>query len=249
MEINREVFNIRSTTEGDNTLRFRGASWYDIVKDKDILCGGCGGIMSNTIFQLARLNPNRITVYDPDTVEYVNLAGQMFGKSNIGDTKVHSIANIISEFSDYNKISCITGAVPTGVEYGNSIMISGFDNMFARRNFFNLWSTYIDAYMKDHIENTLYIDARLSFDTAQIIAFKGNDEYAFNKYKDNYLFTDIEADATICSRKQTSFMTGIIASLITNIFVNFCENQATSLTFTPWFIEYNSNTMTLKTLE
>ena len=45
------------------------------------------------------------------------------------------------------------------------------------------------------------------------------------RYERDWLFSDDEADATLCSYKQTTFMANMIGSIMTNLFVNFCAND------------------------
>ena len=58
----------------DETARFSGAEWFNKIKEKIIIVGGAGGISSNVIFQLARIHPKSIYIFDNDKVEEVNLA-------------------------------------------------------------------------------------------------------------------------------------------------------------------------------
>ena len=88
----------------DETARFSGAEWFNKIKEKVIIVGGAGGISSNTIFQLARVHPSSIYIFDDDTVEEVNLAGQMFSNNSVGKKKVDAIANIVKDFCRYKSV-------------------------------------------------------------------------------------------------------------------------------------------------
>lgn len=234
----------KSSNNKENETRFSDAIWYDKVKEKQIICGGCGGIMSNFIFQLARLDPKSIIVYDPDRVELVNMAGQMFCTRDIDRYKVQAINTTIANYCKYNTMSAIAKKYD---EYSikGDIMISGFDNMEARKVFFNNWLKHIKN--SENRSQCLYIDARLSFDTIHIFCITGDDDYHIKDYQDNYLFNDNEADETVCSLKQTTYMACMIASYMVNILVNFCANEVTPMvTILPYFTEYNSDLMQMK---
>ena len=231
----------------DETVRFSGAEWFNKIQEKVIIIGGAGGISSNTIFQLARVHPNSIYIFDDDTVEEVNLAGQMFSNDSVGKKKVDAIANIVKDFCRYESVFAIPERY-TEDSFTADIMICGFDNMKARKVFFNNWCKHVDE-QKDK-SKCLFIDARLSFDTLQVFTITGDDEFNKTRYEKEFLFSDEEADETICSLKQTTFMACMIASFIVNNVVNFCANEiAPMIKQLPFFIEYDSNLMYLKESE
>lgn len=231
----------------DETARFSGAEWFNKIQEKIIIVGGAGGISSNAIFQLARVHPNSIYIFDDDTVEEVNLAGQMFNNNSVGKKKVDAIANIVKDFCRYESVFAMPEKY-TEDSFTANIMICGFDNMKARKVFFNNWCKHVDE-QKDK-SKCLFIDARLSFDTLQVFTITGDDEFNKNRYENEFLFSDEEADETICSLKQTTFMACMIASFIVNNVVNFCTNELTPMIKQlPFFIEYDSNLMYLKESE
>ena len=231
----------------DETARFSGAEWFNKIQEKVIIIGGAGGISSNTIFQLARVHPSSIYIFDDDTVEEVNLAGQMFSNDSVGKKKVDAIANIIKDFCRYESVFAMSEKY-TEDSFTADIMICGFDNMKARKVFFNNWCKHVDE-QKDKFK-CLFIDARLSFDTLQVFTIIGDDEFNKTRYEKEFLFSDEEADETICSLKQTTFMACMIASFIVNNVVNFCANEiAPMIKQLPFFIEYDSNLMYLKESE
>jgi hypothetical protein len=66
-----------------------------------------------------------------------------------------------------------------------------------------------------------------------------------NQYETRFLFGDDEAEHLACSFKQTAFMANMIASVMVNLFVNFCANQCdTNMPKPlPFFTEYYSDFM------
>lgn len=226
----------------ENTSRFSSAEWFDTTKQQKIIVGGCGGIGSNAIFQLARTNIDYIIVYDDDKVDMTNLAGQMFDKKDVGQSKSYAIYRKCIEFSD-SYINYFQKKIDSTInlyKYFN-IFIGCFDNMKARKQMFELFCKQREYF--DDKSKMLFIDGRLSAEYMQVISFTGDDEYSMRKYENNYLFDSSEAEETVCSYKQTSFCANIIGSLITNVVVNFCANLVGDIRPLPFLIEYDATIM------
>lgn len=85
----------------------------------------------------------------------------------------------------------------------------------------------------------------------QVLCIKGDDEFNINRYKDEFLFSDEEAEETICSYKQTTFMANMIASVMVNLFVNFIANRCNPIIDrdVPFYTSYSAETMYYKTVE
>ena len=246
---NKEIPENSKTIEVDDyTSRFSGANWYYEIQSKTIIIAGCGGIGSNTVFQIARMKPDSIIIYDNDTVETGNISGQLFRKDQIGEFKVNAISSIIRDFSNYYSVRAFNELYSYNSSV-SSIMICGFDNMEARRILFNNWLKYVRTIDEKDRKYCLFIDGRLSFDTIQVFAITGDDTFNIQRYSKDFLFSDKEADETICSLKQTTYLACMIASIITNNLVNFCANLAAgfNINSVPFLTEYDSNNMYLKT--
>lgn len=229
--------------------RFSGTEWYNKMSDLSIVLAGVGGIGSWTALMLSRLNIKELFLYDPDEVEAVNMSGQFFRESDIGRFKSTSLAvfiqegyatniNLFSFNSRYDQYSCL-----------EPIMICGFDNMSSREIYFNRWREMVNRTDSEYRKEKLFIDGRLSIDTFQIFCIRGDDEYNIKRYKEEWLFSDEEADATVCSMKQTTFMAAMIGSYIANLVVNFAAGLTdTTLPYDlPFLTEYNSQNMLFNT--
>lgn len=204
--------------------RFSSACWADVVAGKTVTLAGLGGIGSFVAFLLSRLNISDLRMFDGDVVERVNMSGQLCSIDNINQAKIISVCQILRKFSNFARYITYTRNFDT-TDMGTDIMICGFDNMEARRIFFEAWKTRLqksDAIDKKHY---LFIDGRLAAESFQIYCIQGDDSYNIQKYEQECLFTDEEAETTVCSYKQTSFCANMIASYITNLFVNFCVNE------------------------
>lgn len=232
----------------ESTTRFSGAEWYKEIQKTRVIVAGIGGIGSNFVFQLARMVPACITMYDNDNVERVNMAGQLFSTDNIGTAKVSAIATMIQSYTSMRQINAIQELFTNNTEPGD-IMVCGFDNMSARRVFFNSWKKHVESKPLEKRAKCLYLDGRLSIDTLQILCITGDDSFNIERYSNEFLFLDSEADATICSMKQTTYLACMIGSLMVNLFTNFIANQLNPVIpyDLPFFTEYDAQNMIFKT--
>lgn len=230
------------------TSRFSSAIWYENIQKKTIILAGIGGIGSWAALLLARLKPVSMFIYDDDIVEAVNMSGQLYGQSDLGRPKVSALAEMVKNYASYSSIFAISERFTEESEAGD-IMICGFDNMVARKLFFNKWVDHVHSKPEEERKNCLFIDGRLAAEEFQVLCIKGDDEYNISRYSNEYLFSDAEADETICSYKQTTFCANMIASYMVNLFVNFCANQCNPLIDRdlPFLTTYNAETMYLKT--
>ena len=230
------------------TSRFSSAIWYENIQKKTVILAGVGGIGSHLGFLLARMKPASMFIYDDDIVEAVNMSGQLYGQSDLGRLKVSALAEMIRNYAGYSSVFAISERF-TNESEASDIMICGFDNMAARKLFFNKWLSHVQSKSEEERKNCLFIDGRLAAEEFQVLCIKGDDEYNINRYSNEYLFSDAEADETICSYKQTTFCANMIASYMVNLFVNFCANQLNPLIDRdlPFLTTYNAETMYLKT--
>ena len=230
------------------TSRFSSAIWYENIQKKTVILAGVGGIGSHLGFLLARMKPASMFIYDDDIVEAVNMSGQLYGQSDLGRLKVSALAEMIRNYAGYSSVFAISERF-TNESEASDIMICGFDNMTARKLFFNKWLSHVQSKPEEERKNCLFIDGRLAAEEFQVLCIKGDDEYNINRYSNEYLFSDAEADETICSYKQTTFCANMIASYMVNLFVNFCANQCEPLIDRdlPFLTTYNAETMYLKT--
>lgn len=232
----------------DTTSRFSSAIWYNKIREKSITLAGIGGIGSYVGFLLARVKPNAIFIYDDDTVDEANMSGQLYGLEDVGKTKVGALAEMVSNYANYYGICGINERFTANTK-ASDIMICGFDNMVARKNFFQAWKNHVQSKPSEEKANCLFIDGRLAAEEFQVLCIRGDDEYNINRYESQFLFSDEEADETICSYKQTTFCANMIASYMVNLFVNFCANQCNPPIERdlPFFTTYNAEIMYLKT--
>lgn len=239
--------NSGSLNVAEHTSRFSGASWFEEIQKKTIILAGLGGIGSYVCFLLARVQPTSLFIYDDDIVEAANMSGQLYGLSDIGQHKVDAIAAMVGNYASYNSVFAIRDRFTNSCEAAD-IMICGFDNMTARKIFFRKWCSHVNNKSLEERKKCLFIDGRLSAEYLQVFSFTGDDEGAINKYSENALFSDAEADETVCSYKQTTYMANMIGSLMVNVFTNFVANEVAGAPIRelPYLTSYDGNSMQLK---
>lgn len=241
--------NSQTITIDETTSRFSGAIWYEEIQKQTVTLAGVGGIGSYVGFLLSRLKPNRLIIYDPDRVETVNMSGQLYGQTDVGRYKCAALADMVMNYANYCNIVALDQRFEDGSD-ATDIMICGFDNMTARRTFYEKWKQRVLSYPagSDNRKKCLFIDGRLAAEEFQVLSIQGDDERAMAAYEDKWLFSDAEAEETICSYKQTTFMANMIASVMVNVFVNFIANQCGSIIDrdVPFFISYDASTMFTK---
>ena len=230
----------------ETTTRFSGAEWFGEIQKKQILVAGVGGIGSNLVFQLARMCPNKIVMYDNDVVELVNMAGQLYSHNDVGRSKVDALRRMIRDYTNTQNVYAVTNLYDTNDK--SDIMMCGFDNMNARKSFFESWLAHVRDLNTDK-SMCLYMDGRLSMDTLQIICIQGTDDYNIERYQKEFLFTDEEAEHTVCSMKQTTYLACMIGSLMVNLFTNWVANSLNPIIpyDLPFFTEYSAQNMIFRT--
>ena len=239
--------NSATLRQDDTTSRFSGAIWYEAIQNKTVTLAGLGGIGSYVGFLLSRMHPRQIYLYDDDVVEAANMSGQLYGNTDIGGYKSHNLGAMMRNYSGYHST---TEYIDRFGEYseGTNIMICGFDNMAARATFFKAWKEHVGMLSQEDKKKCLFIDGRLAAEEFQILCITGDNADAIVKYEKDFLFSDDQADATICSYKQTTFCANMIASYMVNNFVNFVANECDPLIprTVPFYTYYNAETMYLK---
>ena len=149
------------------------------------------------------MKPASMFIYDNDAVEAVNMSGQLYGQSDLGRTKVSALAEMIRNYANYGSVFAISERFTEESE-ASDIMICGFDNMAARKLFFNKWLSHVQSKPEEERKNCLFIDGRLAAEEFQALCRKGDDEYNIKRYNNEFIFSDTEDDEKICSYKKTT---------------------------------------------
>ena len=238
--------NPESLSVDERSSRFRGAEWYDAIKDTPVTLAGLGGIGSHTAFLLSRAGVETLSLFDGDRVEESNLSGQLYGVGECGLYKVDAISNILSRMSLFNRVAAHEMLFTSNCST-RRVAICGFDNMEAREVFYRSWIRTVNSY--GNKSKCLFIDGRLAAEDFQILCMTGNDVLSMQRYEDEYLFPSSEADSVVCSYKQTTHIASMIASVIVNLFTNFVVNSLKPPIerALPFLTEYRADCMYFKT--
>ena len=229
------------------TSRFSSAEWFNKVQEQVVVLAGVGGIGSNMAIILAKLNPKALYLFDGDTVEAANLSGQFYSADDIGKFKVDAIAESIVKYTNYSTVFACPRFYQPGEEIVSGIMVCGFDNMRARRSYYNAWKRYVAAEPEDKKGD--YKEGKFTKDVGPVFRGQINNSYYMHEYEEKWLFQDYEAESTVCSFKQTGYLADMIGAFMVNLLVNFCanlSNQQRQMPL-PFLTEYNSNIVYLNT--
>ena len=231
----------------ESTSRFSGTEWYDEMLTKTIMIAGCGGIGSNLAYQIARLKPYSMILYDDDTVELANMSGQLFKRSDIGKTKVKAVHDMITAYTNTLNVTAIPHRFNPGTA-ATDIMLCGFDSMEARKTYYSAWKRHLLNIRQERWKNCFFMDGRLTVDCLQVFCLTGEDHYNMNKYETEFLFDDSQAEAEVCSQKQTTYLACMIGSIMTNLFINWVANSQDPVIpyKLPFFTQYEAQHMIFK---
>lgn len=209
--------------------RFKDAPWFP-EKDETVMVGGAGGIGSWLSFFLVRAGFHPY-VYDFDKIEVHNLGGQLFRNEDVGKYKTQAIDEIIRTFAGVH-INAVNQAInlesPT-----HHFCFSAFDNMKARKEFFQVW--------KRSIENCpvtpIFIDGRLEMEQLQIFCVTPDKA---DEYEKEHLFSDVDVPDAPCTMRQTSHTAAHISSLMVEFFTNHITNiyERENIRFVPFYYEF-----------
>lgn len=227
----------------EHNLRYRGAPWFDRIAEANITIVGIGGIGSHVAFLLSRVSPKSLYLIDGDYVELVNLSGQMFGINDVGRAKANALCDFLRTESNYFCTYTFVGMLDSDSALAVSpIMICGLDSMHSRKEVFSLWKRKFSE-----LDNALFIDGRLSAEEFQIYCIPGNRPDLIERYEKT-LFNDSEAEAAVCSYKQTTYCASAIASHIVNLLINWEYNKTSPIIprYLPFFVYYSAELMMLK---
>lgn len=238
---NKIPVNSPTALQNDNTTRFSGALWYDKIQLQLATVVGVGGIGSWLTFFLSRLGLSKIYIYDPDRVESVNMAGQLYKLSDINDYKTDAINKTCREFSNYFGINSFRQKVSEDTPFFRHVF-TGLDNMDGRKYSYYRWKeSLVRAGQRD---KCIFIDGRLTANMFQIFAITGDDLVNMAIYENQWLFNDNEAVELPCSFKQTSHIAAMIASVMTNIYINYIAKVECGIEYTvPFITTYNADMM------
>lgn len=212
---------------------------YDLVDSKilktPITIVGAGAVGSWTTLALAKMGFEHIRVYDFDTVEIENMAGQLYGFRDIGVPKVEALAKMVEELTEI-KISTVVE------KFGNSsclgVVVPAVDSMSARKEIY-------ECQTKDC---QWFIDPRMGAEIAVIYTINPSSS-ADSAFYEKTLHTDEEAVPAPCTAKSTTYcslvLSGLVAKTVANTLMGnkYMRNMSLSLKDND-FIAFSAQTKT-----
>lgn len=197
-------------TKIDNKkARFSDADWYTIGP-QEIIVGGTGGIGSWVALFLARIGHD-LYLYDDDSIDETNMAGQLYKLSQIGKNKAEATKDNIFDFTGNTNVEILGRYTPNSLSA--PIVVSCFDNMAARKLMFEKWAA--------QEEREVFIDGRMLAETGMVYCVVKGQEDEYRKD----LFEDSEVEEAPCSFKATSHCGAFIASLMVSNLNNYLANK------------------------
>lgn len=192
---------------------------FDIVRPTEDLAFpisviGCGGIGSPTTLALAKMGCADITVYDDDSVENHNLPNQIYKLSDIGKTKVESLAASVQEFTGA-KLKIVAERVGPASRLEGAI-VSGVDSMTARQE---IWKA-----VKFKPAISLYVDARMGAEVCRIYSVRPTNPADVKAYEST-LYHDGQAQELPCTGRAIIYNVFMIASLVANQVKKFARGE------------------------
>lgn len=218
--------------------RFKDAPWYG--KKEIVTVGGAGGIGSWLTLFLSRIG-HEILLYDFDTVEPVNLGGQLYGMRHVGKTKTDALASVVDMLCGEHLIHQMGrfGTGPNENAIVSNICFLGFDNMDARKLMAEAWFKHQES-KKSRVpgEVNILIDGRMEAETGMVYAITSPADY--KRYMENDMFADSDVPMAPCSYRGTTHNGARMASEMVNVLNAHIANKRRGqiIREVPYKIEY-----------
>lgn len=168
------------------------------LKDTNVHVVGCGAGGRQLAIQLASMGVPKITLWDFDTVEIVNLAPQGFRESDLDKPKVHAVKEVMESMNSDIEIHVNERRFQASHVSEGDIIFSCVDNMRSRK--------FIYERCRDRFE--LFVDGRMSGEMMRVFTALRDDE----AYSET-LFSDDVAYQGRCTARSTIYSASILAGI------------------------------------
>lgn len=235
MEVLIKPEKLKEKDRNQKTVRFSDAHWYS--PGIEVLIGGVGSIGSHLAYYLGR-QECELYIYDMDLVSEVNIGGQLYPVNKLLEKKTQITKEMVKLLSDNTNVHTFDRFTEDSM--ASEYMFSCFDNMVARKVFFESWCK-VDS--KDKI----FIDGRMNFQQGQVFVVTHD---RIEDYKKE-LFNDSEVKDAQCTMKSTTFCGSLVAALMTAVFNNYMGNKLSGIPLGdyPFKTDYNLQTFKFDTYE
>lgn len=197
---------------------------------------GCGAIGSFLGLQLAKMGLTRITCYDHDEVDVVNMSNQWFRFRDIGLNKAIALSELVSDFTGVTINPVPEAFIPDYAVRLAGIVVVAVDSMAARKMIYD--SIRARGFAVKYI-----IDPRMSaefYTQYTINPFDEKDQATYAKV----LQSDEKSVAERCTAKSTVYTASLAAGLVTKTIKNIMLKQDYPRV-TNWDIAKSENAMSM----
>ena len=177
---------------------------------------GAGAIGSATVVTLAKMGCPNITVWDADTLEYLNIPNQLCKPSMVGKPKAEALAELVYELTELEIKQINRRYMGQRLE---GVVIVTVDNMTTRQN---VWKR---AKLNQRVP--LLIDARMGAEFARIYTIHPVNVEEADFYKQN-LYSNSEAERLPCSARSIIYCPTVIAGFIALLIKQHATNHPLS---------------------
>ncbi len=190
---------------------------------------GVGAVGGMTAVTLAKMGVGRLRLFDPDIVETVNLACQMYALADLSVAKALAAQRLCRELGDA-EVEAVVGRGEDSVLEG--IVVLAVDSMVARRS---IWERRIVSSPRV----AWLIDARMGAETGTIYTVRPGLSSQRRMYEMS-LYTDEEAMPLPCTGRAIIYNTLWIAALISRQVKRIAMRQLVE-----WRIDFSLDDLTL----
>jgi sulfur carrier protein ThiS adenylyltransferase len=202
-----------STTLSDRDLRQRGLVPPLRLAGCHAIVLGVGAIGRQVALQLAALGISRMTLYDDDVVQAVNLAPQGYWPEDMQQPKVHATAELCRRIHPPLSVTAVPERFKrsTGRELpgdGEPVLFCCVDSIVTRRM---IWETVRSSVR-------FFVDGRMSAEVLRVLAAG---EPALDEDYPRTLFTAEEAFVGACTARSTIYTASIASGMMVHQFAKW----------------------------
>ena len=190
----------------------------DAIQQLRVSIVGCGAVGSWTALLLAKMGCEKITLYDHDTVDMVNMSSQFFDYNDLDMNKAAATAANLQSFANVKATAYTRKFDVMDFMKPCDVMISAVDCMETRKNLFESRSAryFIDGRMAAEKFHLYVIDTRVP---SQVEGYLQT------------LYSNSEAEQERCTAKATGYCATHLAFLIAREIKHIvCKQKTTKLT-------------------
>jgi len=177
---------------------------------------GVGSVGRQVALQLAALGVPAMTLYDPDSVSVENLAAQGFWETDLGDPKVHAVANVAHQQCPRMELNAIAERFRRGrakeLPSDKSLAIFACVDAIETRRL--IWESVRER-------AAFFADGRLAAEVIRVLASVAPHGEGYSRT----LFPGGEAYAGSCTGRTTIYAASIAAGLMLSQFARWLRGQ------------------------